>query len=161
MDFLLRSLSFYIFLHIQLFQTLRFLFSFFSYFYGFFYLQNPQTLKFLTSVCFWPYCAGKRHQPQLRRQLFRKSATETAGTGGSHLLAQNLRPGRTFWPVSCDLNSDQVRTCDLPFFPHFFCNFSGFCCSFCQGFPASVSARLDQDLICFYSSKWEPNPLGL
>ena len=54
-------------------------------------------------MCFRTYCAGDRHQPQLRRQFFLKLAPESAGS-----------TGRTFWAKTCDLDLQGTKNNPKP-----------------------------------------------
>ena len=71
-------------------------------------------------MCFWPYCTGDKHQRQLRRNFFLKSAAKRAGSAGRTFWPKKCDLGSGKQPKNCDLSEKQVKNCDLDFFLEFF-----------------------------------------
>ena len=114
-------------------------------------------------MCFWFYCVGDRHQPQLRRQFFLKSATERAGSAGRtyrpkkcdlslrmHIFAPNLRPGL---PTGQNLRPALF----LQIFQHFF----WVCRKLLSGFPSLCLCPFGPVSDLLHSTKREYFPLRL
>ena len=79
-------------------------------------------------MCFRTYCAGDRHQLQLRRQIFLKSATESVGSAGHTFLPKTYDLDlqcALYNPKSATSTENRLETATWIFCRDFFESFLG------------------------------------
>ena len=162
--FLLRPLSFYIFLHIQLFQTLGFLFSFL--FFLFLWCFSPlktSKIKFFNFRVFMALLRRWQTSAAVETTTFSEICGQETRIYRSHLSAQNLwlgLEGTLFCPKNRPWteNKSEPATCTFSALSQ---QFLWVCLKLLSRLSSlSLSPFWPvPDLFC--SSKWEPSPLGL